>query len=294
MKTLIVEESIVSRSLLEVALRKWGYDVVMAETGDQAFEILLGDFPPTMAVLDSIMPGKSGLEICRDLRKYRQNPYIYVLLLTGQRQRVDIIEGLESGADDYLTKPYDLDELRARLQVGRRIVELQQQLLKMATHDSLTELENHAAILESLDDEIDRSERKQLFFSLILADMDHFKLVNDTYGHQAGDAVLVELANRLRNSTRPYDHIGRYGGEEFMIILSDCDECQAIKQAERLRRSMEEYPISYKGQLISVTISLGVAVFDPSAPEDLNQIIARADAALYRAKRNGRNRVEIA
>lgn len=294
MRVLVAEDSTVSRFLLENALPQWGFEALIVDDGNRAWEILNMSDPPPLAILDWVMPGMKGPDICRELRKRNRNPYIYVLLLTGKRHQNDIVNGLESGADDYLTKPYNLDELRARLQVGKRIVELQQMLLEMASHDSLTELQNHGSILESLQAEMERSTRMHTSLSIILADMDHFKRINDTYDHQAGDAVLKEIAHRIRISTRPYDLVGRYGGEEFLIVLPNCSLNKAVKHAERIRRVIEHPPVMYMQEPIPMTVSLGVSGYDWQNPADINTFVSKADDALYQAKNNGRNRVEAA
>ena len=242
MKILIADDSIVSRHLLEVTLTRWGYEVVSASDGDQALEILQRDDPPTVAILDWMMPGMTGLDVCRSVRKRAREPYTYILLLTSKGLREDLIEGMESGADDYISKPFDQNELNVRLRAGTRLVELQGELVatrealrEQATKDSLTCVWNRSSILDILDRELARSAREGGPVGVVLLDLDHFKSINDNHGHLAGDAVLQEAAWRMRDSIRPYDAIGRYGGEEFLILLPGCDEESTFGQAERLR-----------------------------------------------------------
>jgi diguanylate cyclase (GGDEF)-like protein len=221
------------------------------------------------------------------------------LLLTAKKDRLDLLRGLESGADDYLSKPFDPAELKARLNTGRRILHLQNELInareamrRQATRDQLTGLWNHAAILEVLDRELRRSCREGRSVGIILADLDHFKSVNDTHGHQAGDMALSEGASRILHAMRPYDLVGRYGGEEFLIVLPGCDGDATIKVCERIRQRLAEHPITHEEVSFSVTLSLGCTVYVPPSAVDSGQLIRAADLALYRAKSSGRNRVE--
>ncbi len=299
MKILIAEDDPISRRLLEVTLNKWGYEVVSCPDGSVAWMTLQQPQAPSLAILDWMMPGMDGLEVCREVRQQITEPYIYILLLTAKSQQTDIIAGLEAGADDYLTKPFDSSELRMRLRAGRRILDLQEELIfvreelrEQATHDSLTRLWNRGAICEILQRELDRVKRADGTLSILLADIDFFKRINDTYGHLAGDAILREAAHCMRNVVRPYDGIGRYGGEEFLLVLPDCDTDGAMAMAERLRAGIEaEAPVVAEG-VIPITFSLGVASSD--IVHDMEALIGAADAALYRAKNNGRNRVELA
>ena len=300
MRILIADDSVVSRHLLDASLKKWGYDVVVACDGNEAWRILQEDNAPSLAILDWMMPGMTGLEVCRLLRQKAREPYTYVLLLTSKSQKEDLIEGMESGADDYITKPFDQHELKVRLRAGTRLVELQAELLAarealrdQATKDSLTRLWNRPAILEALDRELARADREKRPVSLVVVDLDHFKAVNDNYGHLAGDAVLCEAARRMQSSVRSYDAIGRYGGEEFLVILPGCDEKAALGQAERLRNQMGCEPMRLTEIAVTLTASFGVTTATPGQPFTAESVIRRADEALYLAKRLGRNRVEF-
>jgi diguanylate cyclase (GGDEF)-like protein len=299
MRILIAEDDPVSRRLLEAFLVKWEYEVVAAGDGDEASRLLQREDAPRLAILDWMMPGKDGIQVCREVRGREGQPYVYILLLSARGKKQDVIEGLETGADDYLTKPFDPFELRARLRTGRRILELQEQLISAlaalrveATHDPLTGLWNRTVILEIVQRELARAQRQETSLAVSMADLDHFKRINDTYGHLAGDAVLREVTRRLRASIRPYDEIGRYGGEEFLVVAPGCDARGALRQAERLRARIGREAMDVFEGTIPVTISLGVAVTRQAKEAD--SLLRAADAALYRAKNRGRNHVELA
>jgi diguanylate cyclase (GGDEF)-like protein len=243
------------------------------------------------------MPGMDGVEICRRIRSAGREPYIYILLLTARNESQDLIEGMDAGADDYLTKPFNAHELRVRIRAGRRILDLQEELLQarealreQATHDALTGLLNRAAILAKLDDELARSARDGRPVSVLMMDLDRFKAVNDTHGHLAGDAVLREAASRLKSAARRYDSVGRYGGEEFLVVLPGCDAAAAAAQAERLREVMAGTPFRADSRPFAITCSIGLACTSDCAPEFL---VRDADDALYQAKGQGRNCVIV-
>jgi two-component system cell cycle response regulator len=299
-KILIADDSIVSRHLLEATLRKWGYDVTVACDGAEALELLQREDAPALIILDWMMPGISGLEVCRRIRQRGSEPYIYILLLTSKSQKEDLIEGMEAGADDYITKPFDQNELQVRLRAGTRLVDLQCQLLSarealrdQATRDSLTRLWNRSSILGELGRELARSERESRPLGVVIVDLDHFKHVNDTHGHLAGDAVLREAARRMQNSIRQYDSIGRYGGEEFLILLPGCSEADCYSQADRLRKQLAQADMSVNDTSLRVTASFGVTTALPGESCTQEALIRRADEALYVAKKSGRNRVEM-
>lgn len=299
MRVLIAEDDAVSRRMLEGLLVRWGYRVTSASNGKEAMDVLEEADSPRLAILDWMMPGLDGVEICKELRRQAREPYTYVLLLTAKGRKQDLVVGLDAGADDYLSKPFDATELRARLRAGCRIVELQEQLVLArealraeATHDPLTGLWNRAAILETLQRELSRGRRDGSWVAVTMADLDHFKEVNDTYGHLVGDAVLREATRRMHSATRAYDAFGRFGGEEFLIVAPDMDTVAALSQAERLRERVgKEDIVTFEGS-VHVTVSLGVAV--SIEIKDADPLLGAADEALYRAKRAGRNRVELA
>ncbi len=295
MKVLIADDNALSRKVLRDALSNWGYEVILAENGAEAWEILNQPDAPAMAVLDWMMPHMTGLEICRRIRQMRREPYTYILLLTSKNTKDETIEGLEAGADDYIVKPFDEHELHVRLRAGKRIIDLQLDLLRAreelrerANKDLLTMLPNRPAICATLQAELARCHRDHRTVGVILLDIDHFKKINDTYGHFAGDAVLKETAARLRSNMRPYDQVGRYGGEEFLVVLPNCDLEQSTAQAERLRVRLNATSMMVDGFELKVSASFGVTISD-GAERDPDIYIRVADEALYRAKASGRN-----
>ncbi len=301
MKILIAEDDPVSRRLLEAKLVKWGYDVVVTCDGDEAWQALQAEDAPRLAILDWMMPGTDGVEVCRWMRKEATDVYTYIILLTALQRDEDLITGMEAGADDYITKPFKANELRVRLRAGRRIIELQNELIEArealrdkATHDPLTGLWNHEEILGILERELARAEREGGHVGAIMADLDHFKSVNDTYGHMAGDAVLRMAARRMLSMTRAYDFVGRYGGEEFLIVLPGCDRECASAFAERLCLCISRDSMDIPEGMIPITISLGVAASRSGNKWSANSLVQIADLALYLAKKNGRNRAEVA
>ncbi|HXX19527.1 MAG TPA: diguanylate cyclase [Candidatus Acidoferrum sp.] len=300
-RILIAEDDPVSRRVLQAFLAKWGYEVLSASDGIEAARLFETDDAPTLAILDWMMPGIEGPELCKRVRERKDRPYTYILLLTARTQRDDIFRGLESGADDYLTKPFDSQELRARLHVGQRILDLQSRLMEagkrlrfQATHDPLTGLYNHGAIIDAIDRESARQLREGGSFGIILLDLDHFKRVNDTYGHLVGDAVLKETGRRIASCVRPYDTVGRYGGEEFLIVAPASDSSGAFHLSERIREAIGVLNFETKAGPINVTVSCGVAVGGANRPLDSQALLQLADDALYQAKKNGRNRSEPA
>ena len=300
MQILVAEDNPVFQSMLKNMLGKWGYEVVLADNGELAWNILQSAQAPPLAILDWMMPGMDGVEVCRRIREANQERYIYVILLTAKTEQKDLVVGMDAGADDYLTKPFNTHELRVRLRAGRRILDLQEQLLQaqealreQATHDGLTGLWNRTSILEILQKEAARAAREETPLAVLMADLDFFKKINDTYGHLAGDSVLRESARRMRGIVRAYDAIGRYGGEEFLVVLPGCDESGGLAQAERLRESIAGQPIPTSVGDVAVTCSLGLSWTREPEPSATKELLSLADSALYAAKRSGRNRVAI-
>ncbi len=294
MKILIAEDDPVSRRMLEGFLMKWGYDLVVTKDGAEAWGALEQEAAPPLAVVDWMMPGMDGLELCRKVRKRGAAPYTYILLLTARGQKEDIVRGIEAGADDYLTKPFDVQELRVRIRAGVRVLELQEKLRELAIRDPLTGLFTRGAILELVQRELARSERQGVSIGVIIADLDHFKKVNDTHGHLIGDAVLCEAAKRMKAAVRTYDFVGRYGGEEFLILTPGCDLRDACQQAERIREYIAREPVVTPPASVQITASFGVCASGAGVRNNITTLINAADAALYRAKERGRNRVERA
>jgi len=298
-KILIAEDDAISRRLLETILRKWGYEVLVAVDGGQAWEELQKENAPRLAILDWMMPEMDGVEVCGKVRERTGSPYVYILLLSAKSQREDLVKGMESGADDYITKPFDANELKVRLRAGRRILDLQEQLMSaqdalrdQASRDSLTGIWNRNAIFDLFHRELARAGREASPLSIVMIDIDHFKNLNDTYGHMAGDSVLREFTRRIMASLRPYDSVGRYGGEEFLVLLPGCDTTDGMRHADRLRSLIGDMTFDTSEGRHTVTCSLGVASTCQSQKYDTDTLIRAADNALYKAKHNGRNRVE--
>lgn len=294
LEVLAAEDNPVFRSMLSAMLTKWGYHARLARDGCEAWEILAGPDPPRLAILDWMMPEIDGVEVCRRVRALAREPYIYILLLTARNESTDLVEGMDAGADDYLTKPFNAHELHARLRAGQRILNLQQQLLlarealrHQATHDSLTGLLNRGSILDALECELARARREENPVTVLLVDLDRFKQINDTAGHLAGDTVLREAARRMKRALRRCDSLGRYGGEEFLIVLPGVGGDDAVERAECIRQALCAVPFDVGDALLPVTCSIGVCY--ATGHTDAGGLIRGADLAMYRAKESGRN-----
>ncbi len=302
MKLLVADDDRVSRTLTQRTLERFGYEVIVAEDGRTALEILSGKDAPRLALIDWIMPEMDGPALCREVRAlHREGGYVYILLLTSKQSSGDIVAGLEAGADDYITKPCQPAELSARLRTGCRILSLEEKLVQAreemrykATHDVLTGTWNRGSILSLVQDELDRSLRQGTSTSVLMCDVDHFKQVNDRHGHMTGDIVLEEVAKRITASIRSYDAVGRYGGEEFLVLLSDCDAYGLESRCESIRSAIAASAIDAGGDRVPVTISIGaVTCQNRDAQLPLARILSAADEALYRAKAGGRNRAVV-
>jgi len=296
MRILIADDDALSRRILEASLVQLGHDVVSVADGSAALKALSETRGPRLAILDWMMPGVDGLSICRAMRQ-RPAPYVYVILLTSRDRHEDLVTALEAGVDDFLTKPFEIIELRGRLQSGARVLSLQENLLQAqetlrheATHDCLTGLWNRRMISERLAQEVRQAARDRRPLSVVMIDVDRFKDINDSGGHQAGDAVLHHVADRLQGSLRADDRIGRYGGDEFLVVLTNCGGADAEQAAERARTAIVGAPVQTDRGRVSVSISLGVASTE-HAGHDVANLIAEADAGLYAAKAGGRDQV---
>ena len=296
MRILIAEDDFTSRIMLAAVLKKNGYEVDTTANGQEAWETMQKPDAPRLAILDWMMPKMDGLEVVRQIRAWPTEQPPYLIMLTTKSEKTDIIAGLDAGANDYLAKPFDAGELRARIEVGRRMVEMQDALLEsrgalayQATHDALTGLLNRRAILDYLHKELVRAGRHGDALAVGMCDIDHFKAINDTYGHQTGDEVLCGLAQILSGSLREYDAVGRMGGEEFLVITPLKAAIDPRSLFDRLRQQVAECRMTTRSGELSVTMSIGVAsVTDGNTVDEL---LGVADAALYRAKVQGRNRV---
>jgi two-component system, cell cycle response regulator len=296
MRILIADDDVLSRRMLELTLQKLGHDVVVVGGGAEALQQLSVPDAPRLAILDWVMPELDGLEVCRHLRK-RQDPYVYVILLTARSEHKDIVTAFDADVDDFLAKPFDASELRARLRSGARILELQENLLRsqeelrrQATHDHLTGTLNRRAVVDQLDLELRRAARNGSSTAVLLADLDHFKRVNDDYGHSAGDAVLFEAAARMRSVLRGHEAIGRYGGEEFLIVLPNCGRPEAATVAARACLALSTTTIEAGAGTLRMTMSIGIAAASIET-DSARDLVDGADQALYRAKAAGRNRI---
>jgi two-component system, cell cycle response regulator len=268
----------------------------MAEDGARAWDILQQESPPQLLILDWMMPAINGLELCRKVRECNQTPYQYILLATARDAKQDLVRGLEAGADDYLTKPFDQSELQARLRACNRILTLQDdqiraqlQLRFQAAHDALTGVWNRSEILGTLRRELERAARSKTATGLLMLDIDHFKNINDTYGHLTGDEVLREVTQRIIKAVRGYDSVGRYGGEEFVVVLPGCTREQIEHGAERVRSAVEDSPIAANELTVSVTVSIGAAVTTVEKHGLISdtEMLAAADSAYTGLRRPG-------
>lgn len=297
---LLVEDSPIYERIITGHLRNWGFDVTVAHDGEEALTMLQEPNSPRLVLMDWVMPKMDGVELCRRLRKLPSAfPYTYTLLLTGKDSRADLLKAMEAGVDDYLAKPFDDLELKARLLAGKRVIDLQNQLLAAreslryaASYDHLTGLMNRKEIMEVLERELARAKRHRSPVTIAMIDIDHFKKVNDDLGHLFGDAALKEVARRFQSQLRVYDSIGRFGGEELLLIFPGCDLTSALIRMDQIRGFVCSKPVSAMGQNRVISVSIGVAVADGESVIDSTELLHRADMGLYEAKRSGRNRVE--
>ncbi|MCU1320852.1 MAG: Response regulator receiver modulated diguanylate cyclase [Acidobacteriaceae bacterium] len=284
---------------MERMLQKSGYEVVTADNGQEAARILSRVGGPRLALIDWMMPGLDGPNVCRVIRDRHDDSYVYMVLLTSKQSSGDVVQGLEAGADDYLTKPCHPAELRARLHTGRRVLQLEDKLVEArekmrfkATHDSLTLLWDRGGILSLLQSELSRSAREYSPVSLLLCDVDHFKRVNDTYGHQVGDEVLQEVSKRLKDAVRSHDAVGRYGGEEFLIVMGATGTIELQERAEQIRSAISCLPFLTAYGMLEISISIGAITIEGwNKSVSIEPFLKDVDDALYRAKAAGRDRV---
>jgi two-component system cell cycle response regulator len=297
-RILIADDEATSRLVLAGVLRKFGHEVSVAEDGTAAWEAMRRPDAPALAVLDWMMPGLTGPEVCRLVRTLPSDEPPYLILLTSLAEKADVVAGLEAGADDYLAKPFDPGELRARVDVGRRFTELQKRLreardalAEAAMHDPLTGALNRRALDETLARAISAERRHHAGLALGICDIDEFKKVNDAHGHQVGDQVLCELVARLSTGVRGHDVVSRFGGDEFVVLMEQLGQAGPQSAYERLRRSVADRPMPTTAGELPVTISIGVSIWRDDVTAV--QLLAGADDALYLAKRAGRNRVVV-
>jgi two-component system chemotaxis response regulator CheY len=297
-RVLVVDDDPVIRRIVQASLASAGHTVEQAGDGQSALDLLKQD-PIRLVITDWQMPGMDGPALIQRIRASTPDAYTYIILLTAKRERDDIATGLETGADDYLTKPFNPRELRARVGIGERILNLEavlkesrDQLELLATHDALTGLLNRRAIQAHAEAEWLRAARERESLSLVLLDIDHFKSVNDRHGHPVGDQALRLVAEVLAQRVRPYDQTGRWGGEEFLLVLPRSDLAVARLVAERVRARVAATPLPLAdGSQLDLRVSLGVTSTSTGTPTGVEALLRQADEALYEAKRAGRDRI---
>ncbi len=298
MQIAIVDDDPVARQILRASLVRSGNTVIELNDGLAAWNYLNNEEMARFVITDWLMPGMDGIELIRRIRAANFPGYIYIIILTGKEEKNDLVKGLEAGADDYLVKPFNYNELKARVSIGLRILNLETDLKQanslmeaMALHDSLTGLYNRRAIYKHLDAELNRASRENRPLSLVMLDIDHFKLINDRYGHLSGDWVLNQVAEINRQGVRSYDWVGRWGGDEFLIILPGAASICATNISERIlaRLAAIHEPMA-DGSELSFTASIGIYTYLGGKVEP-DQLVQLADEALYQAKNLGRGRV---
>jgi diguanylate cyclase (GGDEF)-like protein len=301
MKILVAEDDPVSLRQLQACLAEWGYEVTSVTDGQKALEIFQVPDPPRLAILSWVLPGMNGIDVCREIRKRTRRPYTYILILTARVKKQALVEGWPAGADDYLAKPYNPHELRARLRTGRRTLDLRSQLLSayrliqaQMTVDPLTGVWSRDVILEILKRQLILSSHSDSPMGLMFVNVDHFKKMNDTFGPFAGDTILREVVRRVRVALRPPDSIGRSKADEFVIVLPGCDAPTAATLAEKFRTRVDRRAFDTSEGMVPVTVSLGVVIAPAKRALDLNVAWSLAAEAVARAKASGRNRVEFA
>lgn len=299
MRVLIASPDRLARRTLSALLESWGHETVATGSGNEAWSLLNEAEPPPLALLEWSLPGTDAAALCTCLRNRENAPYVYVVVLYPEADAGDALAAMEAGADDVLARPLNPGLFKLRLRAAEHVITLQQDfrasrqaLQYKSTHDALTGTWNRGEVLGILEREIARGAREGSPVSVIMIDVDHFKNVNDTYGHLAGDAALREITGRILGSLRPYDTIGRYGGEEFLLVLGGCSSRNALTLAERVRELVAAEPLALVEGQVTATLSMGVATWNGSEHRDVEALLRAADAALYQAKRQGRNRVE--
>jgi two-component system cell cycle response regulator len=289
MKVCIVEDDFTFRTMLTGFLKSWGYEPVAVEDGEKAWELLQRKDAPKLILIDWNIPQISGLELTERIRALNDYSPPFIILVTGNSEKESIVAGLNAGANDYIFKPCPGEVLRARINNGRRMLELQESLQFESSHDSLTGILNRRAILAVIAKELARAKRKKEFFVVGFCDIDHFKKINDVYGHLVGDEVLCGFVRIVKESLREYDTIGRWGGEEFLLILPLLTDENTLPLFERIRYLVESSPIETRAGNIQITVSIGVAMVN--GEETVDEIVSTVDRNMYQAKKAGRNRI---
>ncbi|OEE68434.1 diguanylate cyclase response regulator [Enterovibrio norvegicus FF-33] len=296
---LIADDDKATAKLVEMLLIKWGIKTVVAYDGLEALEVMMQADPPSLLLLDWEMPSYSGIELCEKIRQIDTANPPYIILCTARDSAEHIVQGLNKGANDYISKPFNTQVLKARVEVGKRTLELQSRLVDamtrldhLASFDELTGLLNRRVLFERIREDFSRAHRAKENLCFAVCDIDWFKRINDKYGHPAGDAILRQLGDLLTQELRPYDRLGRIGGEEFLLLFSVKDDCNAVKVLERIRSAIEHHDFVYDEKLIAVTMSFGATFIEAGAEvARVEAYFKRADEALYRSKETGRNHV---
>lgn len=293
---LIVEDDKDARNLLYEFINDLFPKIYKSRTAEEALEIVKSDETIQLILLDWNLPGISGVDLSKIIRESTNNRYIYIIMITGERSNDSIVLAYEKGVDDYIVKPFQFSELKAKLKTAIRIIEMENNLKNKfkeahlkAIYDSLTQVLNRSEIFEKLNLEFIRHSRNNDEFGIILLDIDFFKKINDTFGHQFGDFVLKQTAEIIKNNCRSYDYIGRYGGEEFLIICPNTDKQCIFNIANRVRKAIEEFTFSYQNISTKVTISAGISSSEEA--DSIEKLIEIADKRLYQSKADGRNRI---
>jgi two-component system chemotaxis response regulator CheY len=274
----------------------WGYDTVLAADGREAMELLLSDDPPRLVVIDWMMPNMSGIDVCCEISKNEFEYTTYIILLTARGGKDELVQALESGAHDFIVKPPNMEELRCRLNVGRRLIEAEDKVFEyarrmehIARKDFLTGVLNRRSFYELAEREYSRAVRYDISTALMMLDIDHFKKINDTYGHEVGDKALIMFSEVIFENLRDIDIFARFGGEEFIVLLPDTSEEDSFAAARRINMLVAGVDVLYEGdKSFNMTVSIGTTMVH-KGDEGLAQVIKRADDALYKAKGQGRN-----
>ena len=289
---LVIEDHPDQRDLLAIVLQREGYRVVTASNGVEALEKLESE-NVQIALSDIMMPKMDGFELIKQVRSNPSLKSIYLILITARIQEGDRVRGLDLGADDYITKPFSFSELLARIRVGSRVVQYQQHLEYQTQVDSLTGLFNRRAFENKMNEEFERSKRYHNQLSILILDIDNFKMINDTYGHHGGDAALVKISETLRERTRQSDFPSRYGGEEFVLVLPETDQDNALQVANKIHESIRRNSFGTTTRPFTLTVSIGVSSTSAQVYSDWRDLVADADRALYLAKNSGKDRIEV-
>lgn len=300
MRIAIVDDDPISRQILRSSLKHFGHEIIEASDGEIAWK-LIKENTPRFIITDWLMPKMDGLELIRNIRAANLQSYTYIIIISGKEEKNDVVTGLEAGADDYLVKPFDVFELRARVSIGVRILELEtdlkiarDQMEAMAMHDYLTGLLSRRAIYTHLKGEIDRSQRENHPLSLIMMDLDHFKSINDKYGHLVGDQALCLVSEQILRNVRSYDWAGRWGGDEFLIVLPNTGQQDAHAISERICSKISSIGIETPDHAkVYIQASLGVITHNEGGIS-IDRLIHQTDNALYSAKLAGRHCVYYA